>query len=214
MINEFAAPTAEDKRLYDTPAASLSAADLDASGRTKELSPEQCDAKSRHLKLLLRRRIPLKHAMRLATGYLIGIGLSTDTTFLAGRGDGLPGGRRGNAKAIRKARQQGVSGGFYSEQLGEWITSKEDVRRICEEKGHGCSGLVNVPIREPETDPHDKPYQVAEDVVQREVEEVVEREHDGKVDAKKRGKLTEAARERLAGQMNDRKGGRDNLLPE
>ncbi|MHC4866918.1 MAG: hypothetical protein ACYTEX_22800 [Planctomycetota bacterium] len=167
-----------------------------------------------HYQLLLSRGCPPEHARRLATGRWFRMGLSTDTTFLAGRGDGLPGGRRGNAAAIRKARQQGVAGGFYSEQLGQWITSKEDVKRICREKGHGCSGLVNVPIREPETDPHDKPYRVAEDIVQREVEKVVDREHDGKVDAKKRADLVEATHARLAGKMNDRKGGRDNLLPE
>lgn len=198
----------------ETPDAFASCMECDDEHRSAKLPPELFDAKSRHLRMLLKRGVPLRHAMRLATGYLIGIGLSTDTTFLAGRGDGLPGGRRGNAKAIRKARQQGVSGGFYSEQLGQWITSKEDVKRICQEKGHGCSGLVNVPIREPETDPHDKPYKVADDVVQREVARVVEKEHDGKISKKKRADLTEATRERMTGNANKPKSGRTNLLPK
>jgi len=106
--------------------------------------------------------------------------LQTDTRWLAGRED------------------QGVGHGFYSHQMSRVITSKADVRRYCEETGAGCEDL-GIPVRPPEEDPWNKPYRVADSIVEREVEKVVEKEHGGRVSAAKRAELKESLAVELSG---------------
>ena len=60
-----------------------------------------------------------------------------------------------------------------------------------------------VTSREPERDPLEGPYRVADDIVEREVDQLVDRDHGGTVPARKRADMAEAVTERLAGNMNE-----------
>ena len=93
--------------------------------------------------------------------------LFTDTTFLANRPD------------------DGKGAGFYSAQLGRRVTSRDDVKRFCQENGHGCEGCVEVKRREPESDPLDKPRYVNDTVAKRHADMIVDNEHGGQVTPKK-----------------------------
>ena len=75
--------------------------------------------KERHYRLLRRRGFPEEHARRLATGLFIGLGLVTNTAFVAGRDDGFGKDDRGRRRAYANARAAGINpaGKIYSPQL-------------------------------------------------------------------------------------------------
>lgn len=140
--------------------------------------------------------------------------LQTNNEFVAGWGDGFGDKVSGaRTQAHRAARRAGVNphGKTYCPGLcapgvpndpAAWVPhddAKGYVEKRCRELNYGCEGMVNVAQRKPESDPHDKPYRVAPDLVDREVERVLETEHGGKIDAQKRSELTKATAERLAG---------------
>jgi len=173
----------------------------------------EVDAKTRHYRLLRRRGVSEENARRLATGYMIGIGLQTDTAFNAGRDDGFGDDDFKRKIARQRAHAAGVStsGKTYYPGLcaprtpydpKAWIShdnSRAEIKRRCEELNYAAEGGVTVKQREPETDPFEGPYRVADKLVQREVNAVVEREHDGQITPEKRADLVEATAERLAG---------------
>jgi putative FmdB family regulatory protein len=81
--------------------------------------------------------------------------LHTDTEFMAGR----------SGKDVKGNK-------FYSHQLQAWIGSRGDVKRICQERGLGCEGMVDVEapaVIEPK-----KPYRVAPDIIEHEIEDMCE----------------------------------------
>ena len=170
------------------------------------------DARLRHYRLLLRRGVPVRHARRLATGYLIGIGLATNTTFVANWGDGfddLP--NPGRDQAQRVARRAGVNptGKTYCPGLAApgvsndpkaWVPhddAKGYVAKRCRELNYACPEF-GIKSREPETD-SEQPYRTAPELVNREVDRLVERDHGGKLQPAKRAELFEATQERLSG---------------
>ena len=171
--------------------------------------------KERHYCLLRRRGFPEKHARRLATGLFIGIGLVTDTSFLAGRDDGFGKDERGRKQAYANARRLGIdtTGKSWFPSLARkgrglgrdpdaWVGRKEGrghIKKVCQKRNWNCEGSVNHKMRVDGPGPEDVPYRPAEDIVQREVETIVEKEHGGHIGPKKREELTETTRTRLTG---------------
>lgn len=96
-------------------------------------------------------------------------GLNTDTTFAAGRGtlDKQFEDKQDLEAAVAGARAQGynpkptdiyLSG--VAESVGDrnaWISGGADakghIRKVCEQRGVGCSGSLNIPHPEPTVDP-------------------------------------------------------------
>jgi len=70
-------------------------------------------------------------------------GLQTDKRFLRGK----PG------------------NGFYSGQLQRWVSSKSDVKKICQEKNYDCEGSVTNKSHWDSPRPDEVPYKVADDIV-------------------------------------------------
>jgi hypothetical protein len=134
------------------------------------------------------------------------VNLSTDTTFLLG-GDGFGADDATRRLAYQQAKAAGINpeGKRYSPQLARkglrwkdpeaWVSSKDDVRRVCESRGLGCEGAVTVKAREPEQGIDDVPYSVAPDIVERNVNALVE--NTVPVDAKSRTKLREDVNAKL-----------------
>lgn len=127
------------------------------------------------------------------------VNLHTNKTFVANRDDGFGLDNRGRKRAYAKAKAQGIStsGKFWSPQLNSWIGGKDDVVRICQQRGLTCEGSVN--YKPPEKDPPpEKAYEVAPDIVQKEVQEI-KTEHGHEMTAKELHELPEATKERLSG---------------
>jgi len=172
-------------------------------------------AKERHYRLLVRRGFPEQHARRLATGLFIGIGLVTDSTFMANRDDGFGKDERSRKVAYANARRLGIDTAGKSwfpglarkgKGLGRdpdaWVGQKEGrghIKKVCEKRNWNCEGSVNHKMRLDGPGPGDKPYTPAEDIVQRKVDDIVEKEHEGHITPKKRKELTEKTRTTLAG---------------
>jgi putative FmdB family regulatory protein len=139
--------------------------------------------------------------------------LVTNTTFTADWGDGFQEKDPRRKQAMAAARAQGVnpSGKTYCPGLcapgksldpAAWVPhddAKGYIARRCEELGYSAQGMVNVDKREPESDPHEGPYEVAEDLVEQHTEKLVEDEYDGHVTPEKYQDLKEGMAERLAG---------------
>ena len=140
--------------------------------------------------------------------------LKTNTEFLAGWSDGWddrPDPKRTHAQRVARAAGVNPTGKTFCPGLGApgvrndpqaWVPHDDPkgyIKKRCEELNYACEGAVNVKQREPETDPADAPYCVAEDLVQEEVDRIVGVEHEGPGDAPKRADLVEATHERLAG---------------
>lgn len=171
------------------------------------------DAKARHYQLLRRRGVSEKDALRLATGYLFGQGLQTDTTFMAGRDDGCVDDfkRRVAYSAARKAGVNPTGKTFHPGLCAQgkpndpeaWIShdnARADIKRRCEALNYAAEGDINVKQRQPETDPNEGPYRVSDKIVQREVNEIVAKEHGGEaLPPKKMADLVEATSERMSG---------------
>lgn len=125
--------------------------------------------------------------------------IRTGKQFRGNRGDGFGHDERGRRRAHAKARAQGIStsGKWWSPQLNAWIGGDDDVKRICQQRRLACSGSVNYtpPPKEPEPE---KPYQVAEDIAEREVQDVLE-EHGHEMTSKEIKELPEKTREELSG---------------
>lgn len=153
-----------------------------------------------------------KHAQRCGTcgapmEYRFSVpSIQTDTTFIRS-GDGFGSDDRTRRIAYQQAKEAGINpeGKRYSPQLARrglrwkdpeaWVSSKDDVRRVCERRGLGCDGAVTVKAREPERGLDDVPYTIAPDIVERNVNAIVEKM--GPVDAKTRKKLREDVHNKL-----------------
>lgn len=142
--------------------------------------------------------------------------VGTDTAYAADVGTGLENvGPFRRKQILAAARRAGISpeSAVYCPSLcapGKPLDpaafvphngAKSHIKRRCEELNYGCEGAVNVRRREPESDPDDKPYRPAPDVIEQEVESIVLREHGGTVTKKKYDDLTEAAAEKLSGTL-------------
>jgi len=142
--------------------------------------------------------------------------IGTDTAYVADVGTGLENvGPFRRKQILAAARKAGISpeSATYCPSLcapGKPLdpaafvphsNAKAHIRRRCEELNYACEGVVNVKQREPESDPHEKPYRPAPDVVAQEVDLIVEREYGGSISAKKYADLTEAATEKLSGAL-------------
>lgn len=134
--------------------------------------------------------------------------LQTDATFLRGSEDGFGTDKRGRKIARAKARAAGVSvsGKRFCPQLAStmydpkaWIGSRDDVKRVALAKGVGVEGTVNV--KAPEVEDVEKPYEVADNLVEREVERIVKDEARGDVSVRERRDLKEKTKVRLKGSM-------------
>jgi putative FmdB family regulatory protein len=146
-------------------------------------------------------------------------GIVTDTTFSAGRAasgladDGLGDDDFKRRFAYAAARRAGVSPSGKSFCPGlcapgkpydpeAWVShasARSDIKKRCRELNYAADGDVTVAQREPETDPNEGPYRVADKIVQKKVNEIVAKEHGGKVTKKKRADLVEATSERMSG---------------
>lgn len=149
------------------------------------------------------RRIPKRTTLPFGLCYL-----QTDTTFLRGSEDGYGTDQRGRKTAHAKARAAGVniSGMRYCPGLATemhdpkaWVGSRSDVKRIAEARGLGIEGTVTV--RAPEVEHIEKPYEVANNLVEREVDRIVREEAQGDVSVKERCDLKEQTKVRLKGSM-------------
>lgn len=101
--------------------------------------------------------------------------LVTDNTFWQGQWE-----RNARLGAVHaeEARRAGVStaGKVYISGLAEfpgdpraWVDGRGDLKRICEEKGYGCKGAVNVePVK---TEPEE--IALAPDIVENEVQSIL-----------------------------------------
>lgn len=134
--------------------------------------------------------------------------LHTDATFLRGSEDGYGTDQRGRKVAHTKARAAGVniSGMRYCPQLATemhdpkaWVGSRADVKRIAEARGVGIEGTVTV--KAPEVEHIEKPYEVASNLVEREVDRIVREEAQGDVSGRERADLKEKTKVRLKGSM-------------
>ncbi len=113
-------------------------------------------------------------------------GINTDTTFLSGIGtleQQFDGDVEGMNEVISAARRKGfnpTSGMFYYEPLARYVGDPEAflsagdgkgrIRDVCEKRGWGCRGTVNVKARQPEEDPLKNPkVPLAESIVREEV---------------------------------------------
>lgn len=129
--------------------------------------------------------------------------LDTDTTFMAGRGEGLQCDEASRKQAYAMARAAGVNpnGKTYCPGLAKkrhdpeaWISSKGDVKRVCKSRGYNCEGSVNVKARATDVEP--EPYRVADDLVENAVEKTIV-QNDLRPTPKQRKELAEAAQEKL-----------------
>jgi putative FmdB family regulatory protein len=141
--------------------------------------------------------------------------LHTDTAFAAGW-DGFPDREsfhRDQCKKAAKAAGVSTVGKTYCPSLARkgvahdpqaWVShddAKREIRKKCVEQNYECEDF-GVSSREPETDPSDRPYRVADDLVETAVDEIVEKNYEGHIEPKKRADLKEATAERLTGNMN------------
>lgn len=134
--------------------------------------------------------------------------LHTDATFLRGSEDGYGTDARGRKAAHAKAQAAGVniSGMRYCPQLATeihdpkaWVGSRADAKRIAEARGLGLEGTVTV--KGPEVEHIEKPYEVADNIVEREVDRIVQDEAKGDVSVRERRDLKETTKVRLKGSM-------------
>ena len=96
-------------------------------------------------------------------------GLNTDTTFLANRGT-LEKQFDGDHEALERVMAKSIKAGYKPNPNSVYMSSlaafegdprayltagdaKGQIRKICEERGVGCSGSVNIPQPEPKIDP-------------------------------------------------------------
>ncbi len=134
----------------------------------------------------------------------------TDATFMSNSHvmDGLPD-PRSRKLALAKARAAGVNvqGKRFSPGMCRtgnaldsyaWVGSRAEVKKKCEQQGWGCEEF-GVKQREREEAPG--PYQVADDIVQKEVTDIVAEQHGGHVTPQQRQDLVEATQTRLVGHM-------------
>jgi len=77
-----------------------------------------------------------------------------------------------------------------------FVSSKSEIKQLIERRGWKCEGVVEVDALKPS---QPKPYEVADDIVEREVEEIVQREYGGKISQKKRRELFEQIKEKRSG---------------
>ena len=109
-----------------------------------------------------------------------GPALRTDVTFLQGRktdGEQFAGDERSEIygrEAVRQARAAGVNptGKVYLHSLANkpydpqaWVSDRNDVARVCRERGWGCSGIVNVDRPDAGEVEDDTPYRVDPKIV-------------------------------------------------
>lgn len=109
----------------------------------------------------------------------------------------------------RLARRDGVdtAGKIYLSQLAEhpgdpraWVSDRHDVRKVCEERGYGCTGDVTVKGREITRGP--QPAPLGEDIVQREVERLTKQ--DPGLAYKDQRELHEMVREQHSGPAQEK----------
>lgn len=132
----------------------------------------------------------------------------TSRTFWQGRGhvDQFEDDPEAGAYLRSVAERHGVStrGKWYISQLADypgdpraWVESQDDIKRICEQRGWGCYGIVNVQPREPEEGP--APYRVADDIVESEfAEEAQENPALLELSETERREYMEGIRERIS----------------
>ncbi len=106
-------------------------------------------------------------------------------------------------RAMAKAKRQGVStgsGNHYSTQLGQWYSSKDDVRNECERRGWGCEGAVEV--KKAPAEESDGKYRPSPKLVESHLQNVIDNEHEGHISPKKRKQLRRELTTRLAGNQD------------
>jgi len=105
------------------------------------------------------RELGESHAIAEMCAFRKGPSLETDTTFSRGFGHDPFGGHvnplaKKRYLAEAKRARINTSGKRYMSGLAAypgdpkaWVSSKSDVRKVCEERGWGCEGAVNVAAR-------------------------------------------------------------------
>lgn len=90
--------------------------------------------------------------------------LRTDSTFMEGQWSQFSENPRlGNAyKRVAKKHGVDVKGKVYLSQLANfpgdpraWVSSRGEVQKLCEERGWGCSGAVNVKAQSLDVEPRE-----------------------------------------------------------
>lgn len=140
---------------------------------------------------------------RLQPMFCVPAAIRTDTLFMRGTDDGFGSDERSRRLARAKARAAGVNpeGKRFIPQLCRrgvtfdpmaWVDSHSDVKRRCKQEGWGCTelGIKEVSVDEPE-----KPYRVADDLVEQHLEKEIAG-HD--VTPSEKAKAREKVRERLS----------------
>ena len=158
----------------------------------QETFPQDQGRQAHLCRLLDRKRpFPVANAIEIVSAKFGGgpggnVGLETDTSFQAGRGNQSDAVMR---KAHAKAKSQGKStSGFYSHQLGEFVQGKADVERICLEKGYGVEG-GGMNIKPAETVTVEKDYEVSDQVVEDRLDMIDINEHGGEMSQRTRDDL-------------------------
>lgn len=94
--------------------------------------------------------------------------------------------------------------GHYYPQLARFpgdpeafVESKSDIRKLAAKRKLKCDGIVECDFLERKPPP--SKYQVADDIVDRELEKEIKQKHGGKVSKAKRRELRDAVKQRLSG---------------
>jgi hypothetical protein len=156
-----------------------------------------------HLRRLLDRRISFtpKQAIKIVGAKFGGgpggnVGLETDTSFQAGRGNQSDAVMK---KAHAKAKAKGKStSGFYSHQLGEFVQGKADIERICLDKGYGVEG-GGMNIKPAETVVVEKDYEVCDRVVEDRLDRININEHGGEMTTRERNDMRAGVKKSASG---------------
>lgn len=135
--------------------------------------------------------------------------IRTDATFFAGQQIIDVPERSPMVKQYkRRAATAGVSthGKHYFSKLAAfpgdpeaWVSSRSDIKRVCEKRGWGCegAGIKVAPVVLDQPGPYEKPYRVADDVV--EDAAAIQMENEGLTDLtpKEKQTLLEKTRARI-----------------
>lgn len=140
------------------------------------------------------------HALAEMFAFQQGPQLNTDTAYMAGKWEQ-------NDKTLdhhrKLAKKAGVStqGRTYLKSLARypgdpraWVDSKGDIRRVCEQEGWGCDGVVKTKLKQEEPPP---PVDVAPHLLKKYVAQELAKEPGERVTARKLADTTEKVRNRL-----------------
>lgn len=155
------------------------------------------------------RELLAAHQARLRSRFPIPA-IRTDATFFAGKATiDLPDKSPLTKLYKQRAAAAGVSTqgkhyfGKIADSMGDpeaWVSSRADIKRVCEKRGWGCEGpgiKVRPAVGPDEPGPYEKPYRVADDVVSEAAELRIEKDGLTDLTPKEKTRLREQVRSQI-----------------